>query len=115
MFKRNVPIKKYFAVTSMFILMGFFACVVHIVPQSHHVTDSHAEHDTNQVACVDHQVSSSLSHRDRSDSIQIAILPQTNIQPTLVSNLGITYSDWVKLYPPPNKTALYIKNNTFLI
>jgi len=104
-----------FKLIPIFVLLGFFACVIHIVPQSGHGTTPNSEHDTNQVSCVDHQVTNSLSHRDNSDLIQIAILPETSIEPILISKGNLTYSSWSNLYPPPNKTTLYIKNNTFLI
>ncbi len=106
---------KVFSVLPVLVLLGFLACVVHIVPQVDHAVDSQTEHNTTQVACVDHQVSVSSSHKDHSDSIQVAILPQTSIQPVFASNVEFIYSSWNKLYSPPNKTALYIKNNTFLI
>ncbi len=104
-----------FKLIPILVLLGFFACAVHIVPQSGHGTTPNAEHDTNQVSCVDHQVTNSLSSRDNSDLIQVAILPETSIQPVLTSNGNFTYPSWTNFYPPPNKTALYIKNNTFLI
>lgn len=114
MFKK-VFINKYLVFIPTLILMGFFACMLHIGPEVHHQADSHAQHDTKQAACVDHQVSASLSHKDHGDSIQVAILPETSIQSALVSNVDFTYSSWTKLHSPPTKTAIYIKNNTFLI
>ncbi len=104
-----------FKLVSIFVIVGFLACVVHIVPQSVHGTISNTEHDTNQVSCIDHQVTNLLSHRDNSGLIQVAILPETSIQPILTTNIDFTYSSWTRLYSPPNKTLIYIKNNTFLI
>jgi hypothetical protein len=104
-----------FKILPVFVLLGFFACVVHIVPQSNHIVNSRADHGTTQVACVDHQVSLSSSQKDHSNLFQIAILPNTNIVPELFSSNLSVYTPDTYLYAPPNKTALYIKNNTFLI
>ncbi len=106
---------KVFLIIPALVLLGFFACVVHILPQPHHVTDSHAEHNTNQVSCVDHQGVVYLSHKDHSEFIQVALLPNTRIEPIFVTNIDFNYSNWTEIYSPPNKTPLYLKHNTFLI
>ena len=102
-------------VLPLLVLMGFFACVVHITPQSHHITDSHIEHSTDLALCVDHQGSASLSQRDSNQVLQVAILTPLSMKSLLVLNTDFISSPVVKLYPPPNKTSLYIKNNTFMI
>ncbi len=99
----------------IFVSLGFFVCVIHIVPQNHHQADSHSEHGTSQVVCVDHQVSLSSSQKDHHILVQIAILPQINLVPELGLNTVSLFTPRTDQYDPPNKTPLYIKNNTFLI
>ena len=105
-----------FSVISALLLIGIFACVVHIIPQSHHTADSHAEPETNHVTCVDHEETVYFSHKDQGElGQQVAIVPSTSIESMFVSNIDFIYLNTIELYSPPNKTPLYIKNNTFVI
>lgn len=116
MFRRKIPIKKYFALTSMLVLMGFFACVLHITPQSlHHVVDTHAEHSNNQVVCVDHQVSTLSCSKDQGNVLLVATIPPSRIEIVPITSAAVISDNYIASYDPPNKIPLYIKNNILLI
>lgn len=97
--------------------LGFISCVVHIVPQLSHSNSTTSHNDgSNQVACVDHEVSIS-GHRDQ-NSLDITTIA---LAPTCALNFNIAFStDETPIVidvskSPPDKIALYIKHNTLLL
>lgn len=106
--------KKYFALVSSFILLGFFVSILHLSPEIHHQGDNHTEHET-LVDGVDHQPSLTSSHSDLIKLTQIAFVYQTNIFSEMILNQDNSYLRYEEINAPPDKIPLYIKNNTFLI
>ena len=120
MFRRKIPIKKYFALTSMFVfLMGFFVYALHLTPQLfHHVADADAntEHSNKQIIGVDHHGSMLFSSREEGHvELVVAIVPLASIEIVPTADTTTNFSEYATLDDPPNKTPLYIKNNTFII
>jgi hypothetical protein len=97
-------------------LVGIFLCVIHITPQiPHHVSDSHSDESSVQVACIDHQASRACSTEDQVMMVSIAALHPHQTEAT--QNLFLTSEPHydTSQYEPYTRERLYIKNNTFLI
>lgn len=97
-------------------MLGFFACILHVSPDVfHHETDHHADAYTH-VVCIDHQASVTVSVKDHESISETATVP-SNTVPEIASPIYVGFVSYSESAEngPPNKIALYIKNNTFLI
>lgn len=94
--------------------LSFFACVFHVVPQvSDHASDTK---ESDKVACIDHEVSIS-GHRDQYslNLTTIAFITSSSFDFKLFFDTHQNFIDVDVSKSPPDKIALYIKHNTFLI
>ncbi len=100
----------------MFILIGFFTCVLHIDIGSnitHEEDNSHHESPTNKVACIDNQVSTRTTNTIYSD-LMPAIVPENPNQVIADIILNFTTDHFISNTKPPNDgIALYIKNSIY--
>lgn len=113
---KNAILSRISKIIPVLILLGVFACVLHITPQvSHNLSDSHSEESAAQVTCVDHQVSGLCPTKDHVTAMFVATLPPHFTVST--QNLFLAHVSYYDTgqYSPRTKEHLYIKNNAFLI
>ncbi len=116
MFRRKIPSKKYFALTSMLVLVGFFACTLHINPRSlYGIIEANTEYSNNQVVCVDHQGAIYSCSREQEYIMLVTTILPSIIEITSLTPIVTIFDSYTILYDPPDKIPRYIKNNTFLI
>ena len=88
---------------------------MHISPElSHHDNDNHTETAQVHMSCVDHESSTFSNSKDMHIDLLVGILPDRF--EIVTKSIDYTNTDsevTIQEVKPPDKIALYIKNNVF--
>ena len=115
---KNTFIKKYLVPISVFILIGFSTCILHVDDSSdisHGESGNHHESPINNITCIDNLTYSRTSINAFTDFTEVVFLNDLN-EISVVNSLNPDSHQFFPITKPPNDgIALYMKNNMYRI